>query len=34
MYFQELILGNDNDGARPEEILVTKIIKNENYNGK
>ncbi len=33
-YFQELILGNDNDGARPEEILVTKIIKHENYNGK
>jgi len=34
MYFQELILGNDNDGARPEEILVTKMIKHENYNGK
>lgn len=30
----ELILGDDNDGASPEEVKVAKIIKNENYNGK
>jgi hypothetical protein len=33
-YTQELKLGDDNDGANPEEIQVSKIIKHEGYNGK
>lgn len=30
----ELRLKDDADGANPEEIIVSKIIKNDDYNGK
>lgn len=31
---QEHVLGNDTDGANPEEYNVTRMIKHENYNSR